>query len=67
MTSSAKSRVLRKRAKDVPAQRTLALVVRTTEVFETSLVATLFTRELGKVSVLAKGARRLRVGVAGWP
>jgi DNA repair protein RecO (recombination protein O) len=34
------------------------LVVRTVEVFETSLVATLFTRELGKVAVLAKGARR---------
>jgi DNA repair protein RecO (recombination protein O) len=38
----------------------LALVIRTVEVFETSLVATLFTRELGKVSVLAKGARRLK-------
>jgi DNA repair protein RecO (recombination protein O) len=44
----------------LPAQRTLALVIRTVEVFETSLVATLFTRELGKVSVLAKGARRLK-------
>src|SRR4029077_10956240 len=42
----------------VPANRTLALVLRTVEVFETSLVATLFTRELGKVAVLAKGARR---------
>jgi DNA repair protein RecO (recombination protein O) len=36
----------------------LALVLRTVEVFETSLVATLFTRELGKVSALAKGGRR---------
>jgi DNA repair protein RecO (recombination protein O) len=44
----------------VPAIRTLALVVRTVEVFETSLVATLFTRELGKVGVLAKGGRRLK-------
>jgi DNA repair protein RecO (recombination protein O) len=44
----------------VPARRTLGLIIRTVEVFETSLVATLFTRELGKVSVLAKGARRLR-------
>jgi DNA repair protein RecO (recombination protein O) len=42
----------------VPANRTLALVLRTVEVFETSLVATLFTRELGKVAALAKGARR---------
>jgi DNA repair protein RecO (recombination protein O) len=38
----------------------LALVIRTVEVFETSLVATLFTRELGKVAVLAKGGRRLK-------
>jgi DNA repair protein RecO (recombination protein O) len=44
----------------VPAKRSLALIIRTVEVFETSLVATLFTRELGKVSVLAKGARRLK-------
>jgi DNA repair protein RecO (recombination protein O) len=44
----------------VPAKRSLALVLRTIEVFETSLVATLFTRELGKVAVLAKGARRLK-------
>jgi DNA repair protein RecO (recombination protein O) len=42
----------------VPANRTLALVLRSIEVFETSLVVTLFTRELGKVSALAKGARR---------
>jgi DNA repair protein RecO (recombination protein O) len=49
----------------VPAQRTLALVVRTTEVFETSLVATLFSRELGKASALAKGARRPRSAMQG--
>jgi DNA repair protein RecO (recombination protein O) len=42
----------------VPSSRTLALVIRTIEVFETSLVVTLFTRELGKVGALAKGARR---------
>jgi DNA repair protein RecO (recombination protein O) len=45
--------------------RTLALVLRTVEVFETSLVATLFSREIGKVSVLAKGARRLRSAFQG--
>jgi DNA repair protein RecO (recombination protein O) len=44
----------------LPANRSLALVVRTVEVFETSLVVTLFTRELGKVAALAKGARRLK-------
>jgi len=49
----------------MPAIRTLALVVRTVEVFETSLVATLFTRELGKVAVLAKGARRLKSPLQG--
>jgi DNA repair protein RecO (recombination protein O) len=49
----------------MPAKRTLALVVRTVDVFETSLVATLFTRELGKVAVLAKGGRRLKSSFQG--
>ena len=49
----------------MPTIRTLALVLRTVEVFETSVVATLFTRELGKVSVLAKGARRLKSPLQG--
>ncbi len=40
--------------------RSLGLVIRSTDVFETSSVVTLFTRELGKVSGLAKGARRLK-------
>ena len=44
----------------VPANRSLALVLRTVDVFETSLVVTLFTRELGKVGALAKGGRRLK-------
>jgi DNA repair protein RecO (recombination protein O) len=44
----------------VAAVRTLGLVVRSVDVFETSSVVTLFTRELGKVSALAKGARRLK-------
>jgi len=44
----------------VPAVRSPALVLRSVEVFNTSLVVTLFTRELGKVSGLAKGARRLK-------
>lgn len=44
----------------MPAVRTPALVLRGVEVFETSLVVTLFTRELGKASALAKGGRRLK-------
>lgn len=40
--------------------RTDALVIRTVDVFESSRVLTLFTRDLGKVSALAKGARRLK-------
>ena len=42
------------------AIRTLGLVIRSVDVFETSRVLTLFTRDLGKVSALAKGARRLK-------
>ena len=42
------------------AVRTLALVIRRVEVLETSLVVTLFTRELGKVGALAKGGRRIK-------
>lgn len=42
------------------SRRSQALVLRTVEVFETSLVVTLFTRELGKLTALAKGARRLK-------
>lgn len=37
-----------------------AIVVKTVDFSETSLVATVFTRELGKVRGLAKGARRLK-------
>ena len=54
----------------MPANRSLALVVRTVEVFETSLVVTLFTREMGKVAALAKGgggsSLRSRVGLTCW-
>ncbi len=37
---------------------TEAIVLRTMKYSETSLIATLFTRDHGKISVLAKGARR---------
>lgn len=40
--------------------RTLAIVVRSVDVMETSKVVTLATRDLGKVAALAKGARRLK-------
>jgi len=41
-------------------EKALALVLRTTDWSETSRIATLWTREFGKVRVLAKGGRRLR-------
>jgi DNA repair protein RecO (recombination protein O) len=42
------------------AEKAEAIVLRTTDWSETSRIATLWTRELGKVRVLAKGGRRLR-------
>jgi DNA repair protein RecO (recombination protein O) len=41
-------------------EKAQALVLRTTDWSETSKIATLWTRELGKVRALAKGGRRLR-------
>jgi DNA repair protein RecO (recombination protein O) len=46
----------------MPAEKALALVVRGTDWSETSRIATLFTREFGKVRGLAKGGRRLKSG-----
>jgi DNA repair protein RecO (recombination protein O) len=40
--------------------RTEALVLRSLDYGETSQIVTLFTREKGKVSVMAKGARRIK-------
>jgi DNA repair protein RecO (recombination protein O) len=42
------------------AEKALGLILRTTDFSETSRIATVWTRELGKVRVLAKGGRRLR-------
>ncbi|VTR94611.1 dna repair protein : DNA repair protein RecO OS=Planctomyces limnophilus (strain ATCC 43296 / DSM 3776 / IFAM 1008 / 290) GN=recO PE=3 SV=1: RecO_N: RecO_C [Gemmata massiliana] len=42
------------------ADKALAIVVRGTDWSETSRIATLFTREFGKVRALAKGGRRLK-------
>lgn len=42
------------------AVRTQSLVLRSVEFSETSRILTLFTRDLGQVSALAKGARRLK-------
>ena len=44
----------------MPAEKATAIVLRTIEFMETSLVVTLFTREFGKVRALAKGGRRLK-------
>jgi DNA repair protein RecO (recombination protein O) len=42
------------------AEKARALVLRTTDWSETSRIATLWTREFGKIRALAKGGRRLR-------
>jgi DNA repair protein RecO (recombination protein O) len=42
----------------LPAEKTLAIVLRVIDFSESSCVVTLFTREFGKVTGLAKGARR---------
>jgi DNA repair protein RecO (recombination protein O) len=44
----------------MPAEKALGIVLRTTDWSETSRIATLWTREFGRVRVLAKGGRRLR-------
>jgi len=42
----------------VSSEKSLAIVIRLTEFSETSVIATLFTEDFGKISALAKGARR---------
>lgn len=42
------------------AEKAIALVLRTADWSDTSRIATLWTREFGKVRVLAKGGRRLK-------
>lgn len=49
----------------MPMVRTLGLIVRALDVFETSTIVTAYTRDLGKVSGLAKGARRLKSPMQG--
>ena len=44
----------------MPSEKASALVLRTVDFSETSLVVSLFTREFGKIGALAKGARRLK-------
>jgi DNA repair protein RecO (recombination protein O) len=44
----------------MPSEKATAIVIRSVEFSETSLVVTLFTREFGKIGALAKGARRLK-------
>src|SRR5262249_56213194 len=44
----------------MPSEKATGLVIRTADWSETSRIATLWTRELGKVRVLAKGGRRLK-------
>jgi len=42
------------------AEKAQGIVLRTTDWSETSRIATLWTREFGRIRVLAKGRRRLR-------
>jgi DNA repair protein RecO (recombination protein O) len=44
----------------VATDKTKAIVIRAVDFSETSKVVTLYTRDLGKISVLAKGSRRLK-------
>jgi DNA repair protein RecO (recombination protein O) len=44
----------------MPAEKATAIVLRTIEFAESSLVVTLFTREFGKIQGLAKGGKRLK-------
>jgi DNA repair protein RecO (recombination protein O) len=44
----------------MPSEKASALVIRTVDFSESSLIVTLFTREFGKIGALAKGARRLK-------
>ena len=44
----------------MPAEKAIALILRTVDFSETSLVLTVFTREFGKLGMLAKGGRRLK-------
>jgi DNA repair protein RecO (recombination protein O) len=44
----------------MPSEKATAIVLRTIDFSESSLVVTLFTREFGKIGALAKGARRLK-------
>jgi DNA repair protein RecO (recombination protein O) len=44
----------------MPAEKAVGIVVRTHDWSETSRIAVIYTREFGKVRVLAKGGRRLK-------
>src|SRR5947209_2969993 len=44
----------------MPTVKATALILRTTDWSESSRIATLWTREFGKVRALAKGGRRLK-------
>lgn len=44
----------------MPSEKTTAIVLRVVDFSESSCVVTLYTEDFGKVSALAKGARRLR-------
>lgn len=44
----------------MPADQTIAVVLRCVDFSETSLIVTLYTRDFGRISAIAKGARRAK-------
>jgi DNA repair protein RecO (recombination protein O) len=53
-------RSFRQQQQTMASEKATGLVIRTTDWSETSRIATIWTRDYGKVRVLAKGGRRLR-------
>ena len=47
------------------SQKTRALIIRTTDYSETSQVLSVYTRDFGRISLLAKGSKRKRAGSEG--
>ena len=58
MTTPTRPGILQRKREILPAEQTDAMVLRIYPWSETSCIASIYTRDFGKLSVLAKGARR---------